>query len=385
MSYWKPELLDQLLKVQDVDLEIRALNNSIQDYYRRLKEEDPTLSRLKRRLAELEDTISSTESQKEMYSSTLDDICTAIKGLVTTKSGAPKLRTRSSTEALRVEEEKLTTIVAETEEQLNFLNNERKIVMGRIQGRSGEMEAMMQGPAEEIQKLDNKIQRLERQRTKLVAGLPSMLLRKYDRLRNSSSGISLTVVKDHVCTVCRMQMPTAIISLLNLGGSLPACPACGRMVARVETTPELAPKITATKEKEKKERKKPAAKKAVTKKAAAKKQTPKKAAAKKAVTKKAAVKKQTPKKAATKKAVSKKAAAKKQTPKKAATKKAVSKKKAAVKKQTPKKAAAKKAVTKKKAAAKKQVPKKAAAKKAVTKKKAAAKKQAPKKKKAKTR
>ena len=172
MSYWKPELLDQLLKVQDVDLEIRALKNSVQEYYRRLKEEDPILSRLKRSLTELNETIATTEAQKEMYAATLDDICTAIKGLVTTKSGAPKLRTRSSTEALKIEEEKLTAIVAETEEQLKFLSDEQKIILERIRERSIEMEAMMQGPAEEIQKLDNKIQKLEKQRARLVSGVP---------------------------------------------------------------------------------------------------------------------------------------------------------------------------------------------------------------------
>ncbi len=310
MRYWNPELLEQLLQVQDIDLKIRAHENAIKDYFRRSKEEDPLLAQLKQEVARLEKSLSTTEAQHEMYLGTLEDIRTAIKGLATTKSGAPKPRTRSSTEALRIEEEKLSAMVVETEDQIRELNDERVKVIKRIQGRSVELEKIQQGPEAEIRKIQKKIRRLQRQRDRSTADMPTMLIRKYDRLKSSRSGIGLTIIRDGVCTVCRMQMPTAVVAQLNLGGMIPACPACGRMVARVEYV-----EITLVRNIPEKPEKTPA-KKAPAKKAPAKKAPAKKAPAKKKPAKKAPAKKTPAKKKPAIKTPAKKAAAKKKATKK---------------------------------------------------------------------
>ncbi len=339
MRYWDPTLLEQLLKVQGVDLQIRTLDFSIEELYRRSKEGDPLLIQLKQNLVDIEEGISTKEAQHQMYNGTLEDIRAAIKGLATTKSGAPKPRTRSSTEALRIEEEKLTAMLAETEEQVKQLNDDRAEVLSRITIRSEEVETAQQGPEAEIRKIRNRIRRLEKQRTREIAGIPSMLLRKYDRLRSSRSGVGLTMLRDGVCTVCCMQMPTAILSRLAHGDQILACPACGRMVARIEFI-NMASVATLKKEAEE------GTEKADSEKASGKKASGKKASAKKAPAKKAPAKKAPAKKAPAKKAPAKKASAKKAPAKKAPAKKAPAKK-APAKKAPAKKTSAKKAVKKK--------------------------------------
>ncbi len=345
MRKWNPELLEQLLKVQDIDLKIRSVENTIKDFYRRSKEEDPLLAQLKQDLSRIDESLTATEAQHDMYLGTLEDIRTAIKGLATTKSGAPKPRTRSSTEALRIEEEKLSAMVVETDEQTRELNEERDGILKRIDARSGEVEKIQQGPEAEIRKLRSRIRRLERQREDEVKGMPTMLLRKYDRLKSSRSGVGLTILKDGVCTVCRMQMPTAIVSRLSLGEQILACPACGRMVARVEfihmpVVPSAEEKAAAEEAAKKESAKKQATTKKTSKKTEAKKAPAKKAASPKAV-KKEPAKKETAKKASAKKAPAKKTPAKKAPAKKAPAKKTPAKKTPA--KKTPaKKAPAKK-------------------------------------------
>ena len=69
--------------------------------------EDPLLNSLRAELTTLEEGIEATISQQEMYKNTLEDIRSAIKGLLSSRSGAFKPRTRSSTEALKIEEENL--------------------------------------------------------------------------------------------------------------------------------------------------------------------------------------------------------------------------------------------------------------------------------------
>ena len=234
MKHWNSKLLEQLLQVQDTDLKIRGLDIQIQLHHQRSKEEDGELSRIKGDINRIDEALVNTESQNQMYATTLEDIRSAIKGLLTTKAGVPKPRTRSSTEALKIEEEKLESLVEETAEQLVKLKDERENLLSKAEARNVELESDNEGPEAEIRKLQLQIRKLEQQRQQEISGIPSLLLKHYDRLRSSRSGIGLTVIRDGVCTVCCMQMPTAIISKLAHGEKIDMCPACGRMVARIE-------------------------------------------------------------------------------------------------------------------------------------------------------
>jgi predicted nucleic acid-binding Zn-ribbon protein len=236
MKHWNSKLLEQLLQVQDTDLKIRKLDLQIQVFHQRSKEEDSELSRIKAEIARIDEALVATESQNQMYSTTLEDIRSAIKGLLTTKAGAPKPRTRSSTEALKIEEEKLESLLEETGEQLIRLKESRESLLGKADNRTEELESDHEGPEAEIRKLQQQIRRFEKQREEEIQGIPQLLLKHYDRLRSSRSGVGLTTLKDGVCTVCCMTMPTAIASKLSHGEKIPMCPACGRMVARIEHT-----------------------------------------------------------------------------------------------------------------------------------------------------
>lgn len=240
MKHWNSKLLEQLLQVQETDLKIRKLDLQVQLHNQRSKEEDTELSRIKSEINRIDETLINTQSQNQMYATTLEDIRAAIKGLLTTKAGVPKPRTRSSTEALKIEEEKLESLVEETSEQLVKLKDDRDSLLQKADMRTEELETHSDGPEAEIRKLQQQIRKIEKQREEEVAGIPTLLLKHYDRLRSSRSGVGLTIIQDGVCKVCCMQMPTAINSKLSHGEKIDMCPACGRMVARIEFNLHLA-------------------------------------------------------------------------------------------------------------------------------------------------
>ncbi len=366
MRHWDPKLYEQLLGLQVVDMDIRALYEEIDELVRKSKEEDPKLVQLRLDIENIDERIDGARAQHLMYRGTLEDIRSAISGLSTTKSGNVKPRTRSSTEALRIEEEKLGTLVYETERQIKQLERDREDIVREMEGRASEVDSSQQEPEAEIRKLQNRIKKLEAQREKDTEGLPAILLRRYDRLRGSRSGVGLTTLDNGICSVCRMEMPTSIGARLLQGEWIESCPACGRMVAKVTFDPQPEANTGA--------RTSAARKKAATaavKKAKAKRDAKKAAAAKKPTEKKAADKDASEMKVAAKKTAAKKPAAKKTAAKKPAAKKTTAKKAAAKKKTTVKKPAAKKTAAKKpaakKTAAKKPAAKKTTAKKAVTK------------------
>ncbi|MCK9458951.1 MAG: hypothetical protein M0R80_04870 [Proteobacteria bacterium] len=232
--------LEKLLLVQDVDLKIRSVHNQIEEIHVRSVQEDPVLNRMRTDLRTVVESENTATAQLEMYENTLEDIRNAIKGLAATRSGAFKPRTRSSTEALKVEEDKLDTLIEETQAQLDRLKAQHASIEGGIAHRSSAMQAAQQEPEAEIRKLRAKGKRLEKQRTETLAGIPTVMLRKYERLQASRSGIGMTVMRNGICEVCRMTMPTGIRFRLLKGEAIELCPACGRMVARVENTVSIA-------------------------------------------------------------------------------------------------------------------------------------------------
>jgi predicted nucleic acid-binding Zn-ribbon protein len=65
--------------------------------------------------------------------------------------------------------------------------------------------------------------------TELRAGIPENMLRKYDRMRaNGKKGIAL--VRNHVCTNCRIQVPIAVTASLMNGAESQVCGNCGRFL-----------------------------------------------------------------------------------------------------------------------------------------------------------
>jgi len=71
--------------------------------------------------------------------------------------------------------------------------------------------------------------------TALRAGIPEIMLRKYDRMRaNGKKGIAM--VRNHVCTNCRIQVPIAVTASLMNGAESQVCGNCGRFLCLPDST-----------------------------------------------------------------------------------------------------------------------------------------------------
>ncbi len=256
MRQWDSKLLEKLLVIQEIDLQIRGVADTVSELQQRCMREDPQLNTLKAEYQHIAESLESTRAQREMYQNTLEDIRSAIKGLIANRARAFKPRNRSSTEALRTEEEKLAVLVVETDEQIEVLEKNLQNIQMRIEDRAEEVQRSQQAPEAKIKIYNNQIFDLEQKRNNELQGVPTSLLKKYERLRASRSGVGLTILQDGICRVCRMEMPTGIKSKLLQDEVIDSCPACGRMVARIENTIDhkrLAEEARAAQEKKMKE------------------------------------------------------------------------------------------------------------------------------------
>ena len=73
----------------------------------------------------------------------------------------------------------------------------------------------------------------------LRATIPQGMLQQYDRLRaRGKTGIA--VVRNRVCTGCRMQVPIAVVAMLMRGTGIQVCGNCGRYLCLPELSDEPA-------------------------------------------------------------------------------------------------------------------------------------------------
>jgi hypothetical protein len=78
----------------------------------------------------------------------------------------------------------------------------------------------------------------------LRAGIPENILRKYDRMRaNGKKGIAL--VRNHVCTNCRIQVPIAVTAALMNGAESQVCGNCGRFLCLPDSTETKVEEVVA--------------------------------------------------------------------------------------------------------------------------------------------
>lgn len=105
----------------------------------------------------------------------------------------------------------------------------------------GQQEDALKAETERAQaeeaKLDRKLEELRDaitiksdQRTRLVADLDPMLLKKYERIRDSKGGVAVTTVKNGACGGCFRRIPPHEMQNLKRDDRIIACEGCGRII-----------------------------------------------------------------------------------------------------------------------------------------------------------
>ncbi len=78
--------------------------------------------------------------------------------------------------------------------------------------------------------LQSEINSRERRRKELAGMLTDELLRRYEALCQSKSGIAVGVLEGGQCTACRFELPAESVKTLKGGADLATCPTCKRIL-----------------------------------------------------------------------------------------------------------------------------------------------------------
>lgn len=117
---------------------------------------------------------------------------------------------------LMEESDALDRKVRENERVAGELDSETIRKVGLLEGEKGELEGAI-------------VER-EEARRKLVAEMPSDLLKRYERIRTGKAGIAIAAIRRERCSACLSPIPPQRIIEVERQDHLYSCEACGRIL-----------------------------------------------------------------------------------------------------------------------------------------------------------
>ena len=235
-------VIESLLKLQDIDGQIRDLERDAKVIPQRKAKENARLAGVnaeleiaKSQLAAMQQRIKNEMEEGDQYRAKLQALKIAQPSITSNKELQQSLLQQESlqhdadaadTRALALEEDELPHLKKRLEDAQSKVDAER----GGVDGYVAELDARL---AEVKQALDEFVQ----SRKEAAAGVPPRFLLYYERLRTKRWPVVTTLNNDGVCDGCHMKQPPFVAQTVahnakdpSRAGELATCTMCGRIL-----------------------------------------------------------------------------------------------------------------------------------------------------------
>jgi predicted nucleic acid-binding Zn-ribbon protein len=116
-------------------------------------------------------------------------------------------------------------------EQVEVLEAQRRETQAEVEAAQLALARAREEFARASASLDQEIAQLTARRQELAADMDEVLLRRYERLRESKGGIAVVAVRQGACDGCHVIVPQRLLSRLERDTDLiAACDRCGRLL-----------------------------------------------------------------------------------------------------------------------------------------------------------
>jgi len=225
---------DKLIRLQDVDSEINAVSSileaipgQVEAIDRNIKAADEILTQAKEKLGvnqkkrrDLEGDVKSFKEQIAKFKRQLNDVKTNKEYTALLKE-IDEARHKAD----KIEEDILNEMIAadDIEKDIKAANSKKGEEESRLHK---DKDAIFAGQKE----LEDKKNRLLKEREALLPQIPSDQLKLYLRISKKMNGIALSPVTDDFCSLCQMRVRPQILNELMEMEQIIACEACGRIL-----------------------------------------------------------------------------------------------------------------------------------------------------------
>ncbi len=223
-----------LVKLQELDSEIYALNNEKAAKPRQIKALEASFESKKQGLAELEKK--SLESQKQRKEKELELAANA-EAVKKLQAQLYSLKTNKEFQTMQQQIADAKADVAVIEEKILISFEEADKIKAQIENenlRLKEEEKIFSQEKNKIdfrvKEIDERLNALEAQRKQLIPDIDPKMLREYERVLLSREGLAIVTVKGNSCGGCHMLVPPQVINLIKMYERIITCEMCNRIL-----------------------------------------------------------------------------------------------------------------------------------------------------------
>ncbi|MEE2659843.1 MAG: C4-type zinc ribbon domain-containing protein [Candidatus Latescibacterota bacterium] len=222
--------LMQLLGVQDVDRELRALEEAKSQYPAEIAQRKDQIDRAEQALKDLTDQLADHERRQRFLEHELEALKQQLAKL---EARFSEVTTNKEYDALQLEVEACKSKMSECEGQILEIIESTESILEQAEIEKQDTEEVrqeQQGIIDELQgKLDSlqgEVDGIESRRQDAVKGLDKTLLHNYELVRRSR-GLSVAAVRKGACGGCYRQLPAQMKSIVRRSEEIIHCESCG--------------------------------------------------------------------------------------------------------------------------------------------------------------
>lgn len=226
--------IESLLKLQEIDLSIRELNEKKTAAPLRVTLLTEKKNSIKQELDALNNDVQEAQRRKI---DTEDELIIETEHLNKSQQKLMSIKTNREYQALqkeiedlkvanKVREEEILKLV-ETIENIQQTIAQKKLLAEQIEN---ELNAEQKILDNILAELDDQIQKLEADRNKCLPNIRKDLLARYNLLKDKRNGMVIATVERPTCTGCNINLPPQLFNELLKGNKLHTCPSCQRIL-----------------------------------------------------------------------------------------------------------------------------------------------------------
>ena len=228
-------MLKRLSDVQELDLQIDALEHERGQVPPELKELNERLEGLQSRLTSKGEEVD--DLRRRVNTNELD-----LKALSERRKNAADSAMRASspkeTAQFQNQELQFATRVQELEEdtlplleQLDQRTEEQTALQAEVDEVTPKLAEMRRQEEERVAEVDARIAEARNLREAAAAEVEKPLLKQYEQVRTARRGLALVeVVNNQSCGGCNVKLPIHVVQKVKKGAGVTRCPSCGRIL-----------------------------------------------------------------------------------------------------------------------------------------------------------
>ncbi len=228
------DTLAALINLQDVDCELRALEQSKGDLPQRIASLNREIAQLEESIAEKHDQLKTSRLGRESGALEVASLRDKLKKY---QNQLYQVKTNKEYDAITLEIETTQSAIENREFEMLEMEEREKQLHSEIEGLQPGL-AELQGPRDEAESrlqamlavTRAKEERLQQQRLEIVARIPRPVYSTYERTRIGRGGIAVAFLKEGSCSQCSTRIPPQRGLEIRMMNHLFLCEVCGRIM-----------------------------------------------------------------------------------------------------------------------------------------------------------